>query len=117
MLTRRYHRAFPGQRVRRVRKEMDQADARKEGRGNKVSTNSGRFRDQSCASRSYLLCRLARRMPEILERYERGKFRSIRAAAIAAGIIRERTALELLEDTWKKATLEEKPEFIRQHKD
>jgi hypothetical protein len=40
-------------------------------------------------SGSYLLRRLARDHPVILARYERGEFKSVRAAAIEAGIIKK----------------------------
>jgi hypothetical protein len=42
----------------------------------------------------YLLRRLARDHPVILERYERGEFKSVRAAAIAAGIITIKTPFD-----------------------
>ena len=96
----------------RARQQKEEADAHKGGRGNKVSTNSGRFRDQSCTSRSYLLRRLARQMPEILGRYERGEFKSVRAAALAAGIIREKTPLEILRSVWAKASEGERETFL-----
>jgi len=44
---------------------------------------------------SYLLRRLAKTHPETLDRYEAGEFPSVRQAAIAAGIIRVPTQLEV----------------------
>ena len=41
-------------------------------------------------SRAYILARLARDYPDILERYERGEFKSARAAGLAAGIVKRR---------------------------
>jgi hypothetical protein len=38
-------------------------------------------------STSYLLRRIAKKKPEILDAYERGEYPSVRAAAIAAAII------------------------------
>lgn len=43
---------------------------------------------------AYLLRRLARDFPDILIAYERGEYRSVRAAAKAAGIIKEKSAFE-----------------------
>ena len=47
------------------------------------------FRKDGGNSASYLLRRLARQSPETLEAYERGEFRSVRAAALSAGIVKE----------------------------
>jgi len=41
-------------------------------------------------NRAYQLARLGRDYPDILARYERGEFKSVRAAAKAAGILKER---------------------------
>lgn len=43
-------------------------------------------------SAAYLLRRLAKKNKEILDAYERGEFKSVRAAAKAAGLIKEPTA-------------------------
>jgi hypothetical protein len=48
-------------------------------------------------SKSYLLRRIARDAPEVLADYEHGKYKSVRAAAKAAGIIKDR-ASELTPD-------------------
>ena len=45
-------------------------------------------------SASYLASRIARDAPEVLEQMKQGAFRSVRAAAKAAGIIRDKTRLE-----------------------
>lgn len=46
---------------------------------------------------SYLLRRLARDHPLILEQYKRGEFKSVRAAAKAAGLIKESTPLDRID--------------------
>jgi hypothetical protein len=58
------------------------------------------------------LRRLARRAPEILYRYERGEFKSVRAAALAAGIIKEKSTLEQLRSVWAKASEGEREMFL-----
>lgn len=40
-------------------------------------------------SRDYLLRRLARKRPDLLEKYKNGEFRSVRAVAIEAGFIKK----------------------------
>lgn len=45
-------------------------------------------------SSGYLLRRLARDHPDILDRYEAGEFKSVRAAAKVAGIVKELTPFE-----------------------
>jgi hypothetical protein len=59
----------------------------------------------------YLLRRLAREKPEILAAYERGDFKSVRAAAIAAGIVTLPTPLDQLRKDWKKASPREQETF------
>lgn len=51
----------------------------------------------------YLLRRLARDAPEVLERVKAGEFRSARAAAIAAGIIKPVPTIRLVDDPTKVA--------------
>lgn len=60
----------------------------------------------------YLLRRLAKTAPEFVDRYEAGEFPSVRAAAIAAGIVKVPTRLDRLRTAWKKATPEERQAFI-----
>ena len=59
----------------------------------------------------YLLRRLAKTAPDILDRYEAGEFKSVRAASIAAGHIKVATVLERLFKLWEKATDDERTEF------
>jgi len=69
------------------------------GRGKTVD-NINRF---SGTGRTYLAARLKRDHPDICARIARGEFRSIRAAALAAGIIHNKTPLEQLRHWWRKA--------------
>ena len=62
-------------------------------------------------SQSYLLRAIARRAPDVLTAYEQGKFKSVRAAAIAAGIIKVPTPLDQLRKDWKKASAAEQETF------
>jgi hypothetical protein len=55
------------------------------GRGNKARTNSAGFSVRS-TNTTYLAARIKRDRPDIAERIQAGEFRSIHAAAIAAGI-------------------------------
>ena len=45
---------------------------------------------------------------------ERGEFKTMRAAAIAAGIVNARTALDKLRSDWKQATPEERSAFLEE---
>jgi hypothetical protein len=58
----------------------------------------------------YLAARLKRDAPDIAARID--EFPSIRAAARAAGIIRDRTPLELLLATWRRASEAERAAFL-----
>jgi hypothetical protein len=79
------------------------------GRGKKTADDVSRFTHGN--STSYLAARLKRDAPEIAARID--DFPSIRAAALAAGIIRKRTPLELLEAAWRKASEAERAAFLR----
>lgn len=65
-------------------------------------------------SATYLAARIKRSHPEIAARVEAGEFKSMRAAAIAAGIIKTRTPLQQLQHWWKKASAEERQAFIKE---
>lgn len=54
-------------------------------------------------SQAYLLRRLARDAPDVLERVKAGEFKSARAAAIEAGIIKPVPTIRLVDDTSKVA--------------
>jgi hypothetical protein len=64
-------------------------------------------------SKTRLAARINRDHPEIAERVKAGEFRSIRAAAIVAGIVKVKTPLERLFAEWKKASQEERDEFLK----
>jgi len=56
--------------------------------------------------------RLKNEHPGIFSELERGDLPSVRAAAIKAGLIRERTALMDLQRAWKNATPKERKTFL-----
>jgi len=61
----------------------------------------------------HLLRRLARDHAEILSGYNRGEFKTVRAAARAAGIIKvDPPALSELRRAWKRASPEERATFM-----
>jgi hypothetical protein len=62
---------------------------------------------------AYLLRRLARDHPEILAQYERGEFKSARAAAITAGIVTPLTPYQIVLRQLPKLTDEERAQFRR----
>jgi len=80
------------------------------GRGNKTLDNIKCF---SGTNPSYLTARIKRDHPEILERMKAGEFKSVRQAAIEAGIVKIPTILELLNRYWRKATPAEQVQFIK----
>ncbi len=58
--------------------------------------------------------RIEREHPDIYERLEKGEVKSVRAGAIEAGFIRERTALMDLHRAWKKASGAERRDFLKE---
>jgi len=101
--------------VKQAHAEVIQADSHKGGRGKKLHDDSMRFK-QGSTSASYLLRALARRAPEVLARYEQNEFNSVRAAAIAAGIVKVKTPLEQLDFWWIKASQDEQRIFAEKFK-
>jgi hypothetical protein len=63
---------------------------------------------------AYLLRRLSRMDRDWLARYEAGEFKSVRSAAIAAGIVKVPTVIDKLRAAWKKATKEERLAFLEE---
>ncbi len=57
------------------------------GRGHKALPTRRKKRPQGTGGQKYLMQRIARDHPDVLERAKRGEFLSVRAAAIAAGIL------------------------------
>ena len=62
---------------------------------------------------TYLARRMMRDAPEIFAQLEAGKFPSVRAAAIAAGIVKVPTPLEVAKRAWAKLGAEDRREFAR----
>jgi hypothetical protein len=60
----------------------------------------------------YRIGRLKRDYPDIAEALARGEYRSVRAAAKAAGFVREPTPLVLLLRAWRHASPEERERFL-----
>ena len=66
---------------------------------------------------AYLAGILKRDHPKIAAALERGEFKSVRAAAIAAGIIKVVSSLDQLRRAWKRASAEEREAFELWKKD
>ena len=97
-----------------MRAELARAQAkyRKQGtRTDLLRSNATKLNDRGAA---YLLRRLARdeKHKPFLDAYERGEYRSIRAAAKAAGIIRDPTPLEQIKKLIGKLSASELEELI-----
>lgn len=60
----------------------------------------------------YLTSRIKRDRPDIAERMVAGEFKSVRQAAIEAGIIKVKTPLQQVEYWWVKLTEQEQREFL-----
>lgn len=74
------------------------------------------LKTQYGTSADYLMSVLKRDHEGIANRYAAGEFRSVRAAAIAAGIIQPDSALLVLQRAWKRATEEERKAFLAEIK-
>jgi hypothetical protein len=61
----------------------------------------------------YLVARIARDRPDILERMKAGEFASVREAAREAGMIKDVSLVEQILRLWQRATPEER-QIIRQ---
>ena len=64
-------------------------------------------------SADYLARRIARDRPDILERMKAGDYKSVRAAAKEAGIVKDKTPLQHVQTGWKQATLDDKRLIVR----
>jgi len=62
----------------------------------------------------YLASRIKRDHPDIHNRMKDGKYKSVRAAAIDAGIVKIPTALDQLRKAWAKASADERATFLRE---
>jgi len=76
-------------------------------RGDNVTSKPERGNRQS-----YLAARLRRDHPEIAKKVEQGRFKSIRAAAIEAGIIKVKTPYEQLMHWWQRADDDQRQQFL-----
>jgi hypothetical protein len=82
------------------------------GRGIKAVDVVNSFKVQGGNDAAYLSRRLLRDAPDTFAALERGEFKSVRAAAKVAGIIRDRTPLQEFQCIWKKATLDQQEEMV-----
>jgi hypothetical protein len=60
----------------------------------------------------YFAKRLEHEFPDIHSDYRAGKLKSVRAAAIKAGLVRKPTRADALKREWKRASVSEKKEFL-----
>lgn len=80
------------------------------GRGRKTGSNTTRFSGKRDAE--YLTARIKRDRPDILEKMKAGKYKSVRAAAKDAGIVKELSALEKMQRLWRKLGADEQEQFL-----
>jgi hypothetical protein len=81
------------------------------GKGNKAADDVSSFEHGN--SREYLASRIKRDRPDVFADLEAGKYPSVRQAAIAAGIVKVPTTLQVLTKAWGKATPEERRAFLK----
>lgn len=87
-------------------------DHAKKGREeNSVVVNNSVFTKGS-TNATYLASRLKRDAPEIAKQLERGEFKSVRAAAKAAGIVKDKSQIEIAKSAWKRMNEVERNEFL-----
>jgi len=72
------------------------------GRPPKIKRDNVPFKSSRGNSASHLATRIKRERPDISERLAKGEFKSVRAAAIEAGIITPPTPLEQMQKLWAK---------------
>lgn len=89
----------------KLREPLAPADHPGTGRGNKTIDNYQSFSvdTEGGTSREYLLRRLHRDRPDILKRLDAGELRSVRAAAIEAGIVKNERRVSIPLDPYKAA--------------
>lgn len=63
--------------------------------------------------REYYESRLKTRYPSVYADFLGGKYKSVREASIAAGIVKSRSPLMELRSAWRKASRSERDEFIK----
>lgn len=85
---------------------------RKSEEGNQESTLSHNV-DRQGTSADYLTRRIARDCPEVLERMKAGEFKSVRAAAIEAGIVKPDTPADKLRKAFSKIEADQQFPHLR----
>jgi hypothetical protein len=65
-------------------------------------------------SASYLVRKLKRARPEIADALARGEYPSARAAAKAAGLVKEKSPLDMLRHWWRRADEDERRSFMEE---
>lgn len=68
---------------------------------------------QGGTSADYLTARIKRDRPDIAERMQRGEFRSVRAAAIEAGLVSRPDPMQQAKRAFEKLPREDRDEFIQ----
>lgn len=87
------------------------------GRGKKATTETSQL---STSSKKHILSELKTSAPDILRRYRAGEFKSAAAArreAVKQGLLKprkNRTTLQVLRATWRKATPDERRAFLEE---
>lgn len=93
--------------AKRLQTEADKLETEVKLRANGGDRRSEQFQNDNCNtekteqqgnSTDYLTARIARDRPDILEDMKQGKYRSVRQAAIEAGIVNARTRYSLPDD-------------------
>jgi len=106
-------------RLRKIRRRIKQLDGktinaadshRPRVSGDIITSNS----TGKGTSADYLTARLKRDHGDIFQRLADGEFRSVRQAAIAAGIVKVPGGIDRLRAAWKKATKEERLAFLEE---
>jgi hypothetical protein len=107
-------------RLRKIRRRIKQLDGKTINAADNYDPSPGSL-DIVKASRmgagnsaDYLTARLKRDHDDIFQRLAGGEFRSVRQAAIAAGIVKVPGGLDRLRAAWKKATKEERLAFLEE---
>jgi hypothetical protein len=65
-------------------------------------------------SAEYLVARIARDRPDVLERMKAGEFQTVWAAAREAEVIKTHTSLDTLRRAWQQATPKEREQFLEE---
>lgn len=105
--------AKPGVKLRAVLEAKVAKPLAKHGEiGNGRSRGAVSTSKRGSTSAEYLAARIARDRPDVLKRMKAGEFKSVRDAAIEAGIVKKATRLDSLKSSWNKATPAERKAFL-----